>query len=115
MVRFWQGSAGPAEAHAPRQESLLCPSQTPAMGLFFLCIIFFKNVYNINMINYYEKSKKEFIKYIKKNPYVTREEWDEYAHQNCLFSALTLCSHEITENTLEILQKHTKPHLQKKL
>ena len=35
MVRFWQGSAGPAEAHAPRQESLLCPSQTPAMGLFF--------------------------------------------------------------------------------
>lgn len=69
---------------------------------------FFKNVYNINMINYYEKSKKEFIKYIKKNPYVTREEWDEYAHQNCLFSALTLCSHEITENTLEILQKHSK-------
>jgi len=60
------------------------------------------------MINYYEKSKKEFIKYIKKNPYVTREEWDEYAHQNCLFSALTLCSHEITENTLEILQKHSK-------
>lgn len=65
-------------------------------------------VNNINMINYYEKSKKEFIKYIKKNPYVTREEWDEYAHQNCLFSALTLCSHEITENTLEILQKHSK-------
>ena len=60
------------------------------------------------MINYYEKSKKEFIKYIKKNPYATREEWDEYAHQNYLFSALTLCSHEITENTLEVLQKHSK-------
>lgn len=60
------------------------------------------------MINYYEKSKKEFIKYIKKNPYVTRAEWDEYAHKNCLFSAITLCSHEISENTLEVLQKHSK-------
>ena len=60
------------------------------------------------MINYYEKSKKEFIKYIKKNPYTTQTEWDKYAHKNYLFSAITLCSHEITDNTLEMLQKHSK-------
>lgn len=77
------------------------------MGLFLL----HKKLYIVNnkfMKNYYKKSKKEFIKYIKKNPYTTREEWDEYAHKNCLFSALTLCSHEITENTLEILQRQSK-------
>ena len=77
------------------------------MGLFLL----HKKLYIVNnkfMKNYYKKSKKEFKKYIKKNPYTTREEWDEYAHKNCFFSAFTLCSHEITENTLEILQKHSK-------
>ena len=45
------------------------------------------------MINYYEKSKKEFIKYINENPNVSRKEWDEYAHENCLFSAFTICCH----------------------
>ena len=65
-------------------------------------------VNNKSMKNYYKKSKKEFKKYIKKNPYASKEEWDEYAHKNCLFSALTLCSHEITENTLEILQRQSK-------
>ncbi len=70
--------------------------------------IIYDIVNNKFMKNYYKKSKKEFIKYIKKNPYASKEEWDEYAHKNCLFSALTLCSHEITENTLEILQKHSK-------
>lgn len=57
------------------------------------------------MKDYYEISKKEFINYIKKNPYVTRAEWDEYAHENCLFSAFTLICHEINDNTLEKLQK----------
>lgn len=77
------------------------------MGLFLL----HKKLYIVNnkfMKNYYKKSKKEFIKYIKKNPYTTREEWDEYAHKNCFFSVFTLCSHEITENTLEILQRQSK-------
>ena len=59
------------------------------------------------MKNYYKESKKEFIKYIRKNPYCTRIEWDEYAHENCLFSAFTLQCHEIDYNTLKILQKQS--------
>ena len=77
------------------------------MGLFLL----HKKFYIVNnkfMKNYYKKSKREFKKYIKKNPYAIKEEWDEYAHKNCLFSALTLCSHEITENTLEMLHKQSE-------
>lgn len=76
------------------------------MGLFLN--IFLNNVNNINMINYYEKSKKEFIKYINENPNVSRKEWDEYAHENCLFSAFTICCHEIDEITLMLLQAQSK-------
>ena len=60
------------------------------------------------MINYYEKSKKAFIKYINENPNVSREEWDEYAHENCLFSAFTICCHEIDESTSRKLQEQSK-------
>lgn len=66
-----------------------------------------KKVNNKNMKNYYKESKKEFKKYIRKNPYCTREEWDKYAHENCLFSAFTISCHEITDNTLKILQKQS--------
>ena len=55
------------------------------------------------MINYYNKNKKEFKKYVKENPYCTREEWDKYAHKNNLFSAFTLECHEITNETLKQL------------
>lgn len=57
------------------------------------------------MINYYKKSKKAFKNYIKENPYCTREEWDKYAHNNCLFSAFTIECHVLTINTLKILEK----------
>ena len=52
-----------------------------------------KNANNKNMKNYYKKSKKEFINFIKKNPYCSQKNWDEYAHENCLFSAFTLECH----------------------
>lgn len=45
------------------------------------------------MKNYYKKSKKEFINYIKKNPSCTKNEWDNYAQENHLFSAFTLSCH----------------------
>ncbi|MCI8616831.1 MAG: hypothetical protein HFJ60_00970 [Clostridia bacterium] len=65
-----------------------------------------KKVNNRNMKNYYRESKKEFKKYIRKNPYCTRNEWDNYAHENCLFSAFTISCHELTDNTLKILEKN---------
>lgn len=65
-----------------------------------------KKVNNRIMENYYKKSKKKFIKFIKKNTYCSQKNWDEYAHENCLFSAFTLVCHEITDNTLKILQKN---------
>lgn len=58
------------------------------------------------MKNYYKKSKKEFIKFIKKNPYCSKKDWDEYAQENCLFSSFSISCHEITDNTLKILQKN---------
>lgn len=56
------------------------------------------------MKNYYKESLKEFIKYIKQNPNVTKEEWDKYAEENKLFSSFTIESHEIEENTIKMLQ-----------
>ena len=55
------------------------------------------------MINYYNKSKKEFKKYVKENPYCISKVWDNYAHKNNLFSAFTLECHEITNETLKQL------------
>ena len=54
-------------------------------------------------MNFYKKSKKAFKEYIKKNPYATKEEWDHYAHRNCLASAFTLECHEISDDMLELL------------
>lgn len=55
------------------------------------------------MLNYYKRSRKTFKKYIKQNPYCTKEQWDKYAHDNCLFSAFTIECHEIPDNTLKQL------------
>lgn len=60
------------------------------------------------MIDYYMKSKKAFKEYIKKNPLATREEWDKYAHENCLFSAFTIECHEISNSTLQKLNEQDK-------
>lgn len=66
---------------------------------------YIKKVNTINMINYYKKSKKEFINYIKNNPNTTREEWDKYAHNNCLFSAFTLACHKNAYSFEELKRK----------
>lgn len=45
-------------------------------------------------MNYYKKSLKEFKRKLKENKNITREEWDKYAYENCLFSAFTLEAHD---------------------
>ncbi len=57
------------------------------------------------MINYYKKSEKAFKKYIKENIHCTKEEWDDYAHKNCLFSANTLMFHLFHSDLIEYLNK----------
>ena len=59
-------------------------------------------------MNFYKKSKKEFKRYIRENPYTTKEKWDNYAHRNCLASAFTLECHEITDETLKLLIMRSK-------
>lgn len=60
------------------------------------------------MINYYKRSKKAFKKYIKANPYCTKDEWDKYAKENCLFSANTLMFHLFNEDVIKYLNKKQK-------
>ncbi len=45
------------------------------------------------MNNYYERSKNILKKEIKKNRNITKEDWDKYAFDKCLFSANTLMFH----------------------
>lgn len=44
-------------------------------------------------MNHYKKSLKEFKRKLRENKNITREEWDKYAHENCLFSSFTLEAH----------------------
>lgn len=57
------------------------------------------------MINYYKRSLKEFKKYVKANPKVTRKQWDDYAHNNYLFSAFTLACHKEAYSFKELIRK----------
>lgn len=57
------------------------------------------------MRSYLKENEKEFIKYIRKNPFCTREEWDNYAKNNGLYSANTLRAHLITEETEDLIKK----------
>lgn len=57
------------------------------------------------MESYFEECEEEFVKYIKKNPFCTREEWDNYAKNNGLYSANTLRAHLITEETEDLINK----------
>lgn len=59
-------------------------------------------------MNFYKKSKKEFKRYIRENPYISRNEWDNYAQKHCLASSITLEAHELTDETIEILNKQNK-------
>lgn len=58
-------------------------------------------------MNYYKKSLKEFKRKLKENKNITREEWDKYAHENCLFSAFTLEAHNNVDN-FEDLKKECR-------
>lgn len=58
-----------------------------------------------NMINYYKRSEKAFKEYIKRNPNCTKEEWDKYAQDNCLFSANTLMFHVNAKSFENLKQK----------
>lgn len=67
--------------------------------------IFQKNANTNFMINYYKRSLKEFKKYVKNNPKVTIKQWDNYAHNNCLFSAFTLACHKEAYSFKELIRK----------
>lgn len=56
-------------------------------------------------MNYYEKSKKEFKKKIKENRDISKIEWDEYAQENCLFSANTLMFHVEAKSFEDLKEK----------
>ncbi len=57
------------------------------------------------MESYFKQSQKEFIKYIKKNPFCSINDWDNYAESNRLYSANTLRAHIITEETEDLIKK----------
>ena len=57
------------------------------------------------MLNYYKRSEKAFKEYVKKNPNCTKEEWDRYAQDNCLFSANILMFHLFHDNLVDYLNK----------
>ena len=57
------------------------------------------------MLNYYRKSEKAFREYVKLNPQCTKEEWDKYAQENCLYSANTLMFHFFHSDLIKYLNK----------
>lgn len=48
-------------------------------------------------IDWYQRSKDEFLRKLRENPRMSREEWEEYAHNNCYFSSFTLAAHILTD------------------
>lgn len=65
-------------------------------------------------MNYLEKSRKEFIKTIRRDD-ISKNEWDAYVQKNYLYSALTLQIHEFSEadwssseDKFELLKKKLK-------
>lgn len=66
-------------------------------------------------MDYLKKSKKVFMNKLKKQN-LKKNEWDIYAHENYLYSALTLETHYLTEdewelnaNRFELLKKKLMP------
>lgn len=58
-------------------------------------------------MNWYKRSLKKFKKVIRKNPKITRDEWNEFAYKNCYFSSITLEAHNDVYN-FEDLKKACK-------
>ena len=44
---------------------------------------------------------------LKKNKNITKEEWDKYAEENCLFSSFTLEAHRDVNNFEELKKIYT--------
>lgn len=63
-------------------------------------------------MNYLERSKKIFVDALMKEPDITLEKWDEFAHNNYLYSSFTLEVHVLTETEWE--SKESKFELLKK-
>lgn len=59
----------------------------------------------LNYYKYYKKNEKAFREYIKLNPCCSKEEWDKYAQENCLYSANTLMFHLFHEDLIKYLNK----------
>lgn len=57
------------------------------------------------MVDYYKKSKKIFEEKVKENNKINKEEWDNYAQKNCLFSANTLMFHTNVESFEKLKEK----------
>ncbi len=53
----------------------------------------------------YKRSLKVFKEFVKKNPNMKREEWDQYAQDNCLFSAQTLMFHFFHTDLIKYLNR----------
>lgn len=58
-------------------------------------------------MNYYKKSLKEFKRKIKENKNITKEEWDQYAIENNLYSSFTLEAHDDAENFEKLKKIYT--------
>ena len=56
-------------------------------------------------IDWYQRSEDEFIRKLRENPRMTRDEWEEYAHANYFFSSFTLAAHILTEWEWEEISK----------
>lgn len=72
-------------------------------------------------MNNLERSKKIFVDALMKEPEITREKWDEYAHENYLYSAFTLEAHYLTDmewekdtSKFELLKKKLMPLAEKR-
>ena len=55
-------------------------------------------------MNIYKRSFKQFKKIVRKNPTITKEEWDQYAMENILYSFITLEAHTDTYSFKELKQ-----------
>ena len=53
-------------------------------------------------MNIYKRSFKQFKKIVRKNPTITKEEWDKFAMENVLYSFVTLEAHTDTYSFEEL-------------
>lgn len=57
------------------------------------------------MVDFYKRSKKIFEKKLKENKEMGKEEWERFAHENCLFSANTLMFHANVKSFEKLKEK----------